>query len=416
MKPSSGLVPAIGTASHRPAIPSLGTVQEFHLPQTPVIANYPRPPFPVIEKTYEVDPEILKPGVIRDLDAVSDAWGLSGPANSNHLSVDKAEEDFDVLATLKLTTHLIRSVRNYVLSLLDDSVIPAAEQPNFRPRTFTPVPVKRSVSNPSSSSEPQARIRRSALDVLTVLRALEETSRLPLSDEAYDAQSDHISSRDTNGSRSPAPSHTPLASEDGDHEHEHAHDVSFAISVVSIPGRPEGVPVWDDEDTYDNVDEDQEGKRDVWDERLVLGGGWLYRQDIRLADLTKEKEAVNKYLDIVDEVLFHGSTPDGKRGWVREQEERERAEREGKTKGRRTSLGRQTIREEASPDRGSDNGVFEASVRDMTISEEAEEDEEDEEGGSIDDQHLPEWAKRSRFTEDALGTTSIPFFTHSTPF
>ena len=387
-------MPAIGSLSHRPAFPSLS-----QLPQTPIVPNYTKPPFPIIEKTYEVDPENLKPGVIRDLETVSDAWGLKEGSSSNHLNVDdQADETFDVLSTLKLTTRLIRTVRNYVLSLLDDSAAPTTEQPQFRPRTFTPAPVKRSVSNPQSSSDPQARIRRSALDVLTVLRALEETSRLPLTDEAYDAQSDHVSSQGTSDTRSPVPTHAQLASEDGDHEQDHGHDISFAISVVTFPGRSEGVPVWDDEETYDNLDDESE-KRDVWDERLVLGGGWLYRQDIHLADLTKEKGVIMQYLDTVDEVLFHGPTPDGKRGWVRDQEERERAE----AKGRRSSLGRHAIREEPSPDRG-----LEASMHDLVIREEAEPDEM--EGESVDDEHLPDWAKRSRYTEDPYGMEFLLYY------
>jgi hypothetical protein len=46
------------------------------------------------------------------------------------------------------------------------------------------------VSSGTDRTDPLVRIRSAALDVLTVLRELEESAHVPLSDEAYDASSD----------------------------------------------------------------------------------------------------------------------------------------------------------------------------------------------------------------------------------
>ncbi|KAI5122406.1 hypothetical protein M0805_002956 [Coniferiporia weirii] len=394
LKQTKGLVPAIGGPANHLQKPSLGSIQEFHLPPSPAVPVFTRLPYPTIEKTYEVDPENLKPGVIRDLEAVSESWGLTKGAEDI-----KPVEGFDVLSTLKLTTQLIRSVRNYMVSLPDDSVSSQIDKQHFRPSTLQPVPMKRIVSNPNATSDPLSRIRRSALDVLTVLRALEESSRLPLSDDAYDAQSDHMSSQD---SRSPEPIHAVL---DGD-EHEQrsapqGHDVSFAISVVSIPGRSEAVPVWDDEDDEFESPDDNGGKREVWDDRLVLGGGWLYRQDIRLADLKTERGVVGNYLDAVDGGLFNGPGANGSRGWESVAAERVRAE-ESRAKGRRTSLGKH--RDDKSPDRGdkvTSTGLFEA-MNNMTITEETDPPDQSEGEDSVDEDSLPGWAKRATPAEGPL--------------
>lgn len=392
-------MPAIGGPNNRPLRPSLGSIQEFHLPPSPAIPVFNRPQYPPVEKTYEVDPEIIKPGVIKDLEAVAECWGFSRDPAVN----TKPEDNFDVLTSLRLTTQLIRSVRNYCLSLPDESIAAQLHKTHFQPGNLKPNPKKRLVSNPNSDTDPLSRIRRSALETLTSLRALEERARLPLSDEAYDAQSDRLSSQD---SRSPEPIITVLDDDENGYSTRHSpaqgHDVSFAISVVSVPGRDEAVPVWDDdEDIFDNVDDE---KREVWDERLVLGGGWLYRQDIKLSDLSPECSIVGQYLDFVDEALFDGPSKDGTRGWEREAAERARAEREGKAKGRRSSLGKR--RDEMSPERNDrrvvSTGILEA-MNNMSIAEEPEPMYHSEGEDSISDNELPDWAKRYSFSEDPMG-------------
>ena len=178
MKESKGLVPAIGGPNNRPLRPSLGSIQEFHLPPSPAIPVFNRPQYPPVEKTYEVDPEIIKPGVIKDLEAVAECWGFSRDPAVN----TKPEDNFDVLTSLRLTTQLIRSVRNYCLSLPDESIAAQLHKTHFQPGNLKPNPKKRLVSNPNSDTDPLSRIRRSALETLTSLRALEERARLPLSD------------------------------------------------------------------------------------------------------------------------------------------------------------------------------------------------------------------------------------------
>ena len=62
-------------------------------------------------------------------------------------------------------------------------------------------------------------------------------------------------------------------------------DASFSVSVMRVPvgGRRESILVWDEEEDDFNVDEEDERvPRERWDERLVLGSGWLYKQDLKI--------------------------------------------------------------------------------------------------------------------------------------
>jgi hypothetical protein len=54
-------------------------------------------------------------------------------------------------------------------------------------------PQKQRVSSGADCPDSRVRTRRAALDVLTLLRELEENVRVALSDDAYDAGSDHSS-------------------------------------------------------------------------------------------------------------------------------------------------------------------------------------------------------------------------------
>lgn len=391
--------------------PSLSSISESQLPPSPAAPAFVRLPYPQVEKNYEVDPELLKPNVIKDLQAVSDAWGLSSGDLSDKTN-DKFSEDFDVLSNLMLTTRAIRSVRNYVVSLPDESTVPAAEKEVFRARHFTPAPFKQRVSSHSKTqSDPLSLIRHSALDVLVTLRALEEAARLPLSDEAYDAQSEHSSSQDASSqtySRGTSPHPAVQSSASSIHGSESEQtlvydaDTSVAFSVMPVPGRAEGVPVWANEDDYDPFAvEDGNVKREVWEDRLVLGGGWLYKPDTKLKDLVKERNTILKYLDTVDEALF-GGIQAGIRGWERAAKERNKQDRESKSKSRRssningetdTSL-LQGVNDELRA-LSLSNGLGEPAIE--------EEEEEEDEGSVIDDDDLPDWAKRSTFVGDSFG-------------
>ena len=102
---------------------------------------------------------------------------------------------FNVLHALKVTMHPIQSVRNYLLSLPDEQGISRTQhRQTFRPTSLsTSEPQKHRVSSDAACMDPLAQVRRAALDALTVLRELEETTRIPLSDDAYDVGSDRSS-------------------------------------------------------------------------------------------------------------------------------------------------------------------------------------------------------------------------------
>lgn len=381
-----------------------------------------RPAFPPFVKTYQTDPELLKPGVIEDLEEVEHAWGLGRsdeqrfkPRDPELLGGDphgSTVGTFDVLSVLKTTTRTIRSVRNYLVSLPDDFATPRPPQTEFRPHTLSPqAALVRKVSQPDSANDPLTLIRRSALDVLTVLRNLEEASRMPLSDDVYDVQSDGGSS----STRAHTPGGTervasPFTTTSGDDDNDST--ASFSFSVVKVPSHKNSIPVWSDEED-DNEDEDTEEKRERWDERLVLGGGWLYKQDLTLEALSNEREAVKRYLDAADKALFGEKDEDGRRGWEKEKERLAvEKQREAKTnKGRRASAGDgegQGLSVQTGGRRVVSTGIIDA-MRNMTVTEEPEDtlhsvlEEDEEEEGGVHDDELPNWAKRSKFVDDPLG-------------
>ncbi|KII84824.1 hypothetical protein PLICRDRAFT_146352 [Plicaturopsis crispa FD-325 SS-3] len=429
-----GLVPAIGGLNRIKTNASLSGIPAFQLPPSPAIPSINRPAFPQVERTYETDPESLLPGVVADLTAVAHAWALDRDLSSSEQpqhdpqklgvvdpnAVPGKANHFDVLGTLKTTTHAVRSVRNYVVSLPDESAGTIRSQYRHKSLSAIPAP-KRLPKRADSTADPLTLIRRSALEVLTVLRELEESSRLPLSDDAYDAQSDHGSSQDQ-GSHSRVASPSGMSDEPGhDHdshgqelEHVH-HDSSVAFSLVQVKGRYESVPVWEEEEEDDNISDEEREKREHWDERLVLGSGWLYKQDIRLEDLGKEQDVVRQYIDVVDDVLF-GGVKAGQRGWDRENERvakkvKAEKEKEGRASRRRVSAGdgdgqRAQFDSGRSGRRVVSTGMLDA-MSNVTLSEEPEEmemvSEADEDEEDIDDDELPAWARRSTFADDVLG-------------
>ena len=388
--------------------------------------------------------------------AVSLAWKLDnterGRQNQPSLQVPTVDRSlsglFDVLGVLKTTTRAIRSTRNYLLSLPDESV-GGANLTQYRSRVFEP---RRQSTQPSatsssitassasmatedtssSQSKSITLIRRSALEVLTVLRQLEENCRLPLSDDAYDAQSDGGLSRGMGAAHSaftsPANITLDLPPDEPDSDLEATSfvgdpDASFSFSLVQVQGRFESVPVWEDDDDGGSafgVEADAEKiKRDGWDERLVLGSGWLYKQDVKLEELVKERSVVEQYLDVVDEVLFNGKKGGGERGWMRVR--REMDGKRSKSTKRRVSTSDAIERPNGLLDslgggaRRVSTGMVQI-MRGMSLSEEPEdmhdikEDVEDGEEETLDDEGLPEWAKRTAFIDDKIG---ILFFLSS---
>ena len=384
----------------------------------------PLPPITPYVKTFEVDPENLRPGVTQDLSVVEDVWRLrpgddaKAPDPSlltvhGHSPGGGGGGGFDVLHALKVTTHAIRSVRNYLLSLPDEQGISRSQpRQTFRPASLsTSEPQKRRVSSEAARTDPLARIRRAALDVLTVLRELEESARIPLSDEAYDVGSDRSS-----------PSRVLSPSELSDVPT----DASFSVSVMRVGGRRESILVWDEEEDDFNVDEEDERvPRERWDERLVLGSGWLYKGDLKIEQLGKQHGAVAQYLDTVDEVLFGGTKGDV-RGWASEKEyvdRRENLERGARGKGRKSSVpfpGLESIASESATEAvESGNSAQRVASADMldtlqetSITEEpealetlAEEEHDYADGPSVDDNDLPRWAQRGAFSDGELSRT-----------
>ena len=414
------MVPAIGGLNLKTGKPWAAGIPEFQLPPSPAIPQIVHPVISPYVKTYEVDPENLRPSVIEDLGAVEHAWWLSGVEQTDHLSVHDAHGErnangVDVLDVLRTTTHAVRSVRNYLLSLPDDGPTPVRPQFQFRAQALSSSPLpKRQVSQPDSASDPLSRVRRSALEVLTVLRTVEEASRLPLSDDAYDAQSDHgdhVSSISGSTSNTTASSSGSGSGSGSGSSQSRATSPDFlgddvetpvSISYMHVGGRHGPVPVWEDEDDLDLNHMTEQEKRERWDEKLVLGGGWLYRQDVSRADLSKERDVVARYLDAVDDVLF-GGRKDGKRGWEREREKIEKAERERRNKGRRVSASDAELAATKRSNRRVVSTGMLGPLRDLVLTEEPEEGGHVSETESIDDEDLPEWAKRSTFENDNLG-------------
>ncbi|KAJ7485134.1 hypothetical protein B0H11DRAFT_2018242 [Mycena galericulata] len=455
-KAHHGLVPVFGGLTHLNTGAPDGPI--MNLPPSPAIPQPAAPSFPPYVKTFEMDPESLLPGVIDDLSDVAFAWRIDHvvapppqAAAADRLGVagSGAPDSLDVLNVLKTTTRAIRSVRNYLLSLPDESTgtirahFRSRQAPgSFRSSNLSSSNLSSSKSNSdlraaasakdahakekeAARPDPLTLIRKAALEVLTVLRELEERCRLPLSDDAYDAQSDGGGSKGSHSRMaSPSMHSDELSPEEGDHEHEHEverdPDTSVAFSLVQVQGRYESVPVWEDEDAgWEDYDDDKDkAKKEGWDEKLILGSGWLYQQNVRLEDLQKERTAVSTYLDVVDEVIFEGKKTDGpgrekERGWERER--RKAVEKEGRgsvrSKSRAKRRGRSYVLTPASTGdkakRRVSVGMFEM-MSSLRITEEPsqigeiDEEEEDSEE-SIDDEELPEWAQRKAFEGDELG-------------
>ena len=404
------------------------------LPPSPAIPQSIQPAFPPYIKTFETDPETLRPGVIHDLTAVAAGWSLEPEESESQQPTPQATQNpstdllttgapprpvVDVLELLKTTTRAVRSVRNYLVSLPDDSAVGQGTRASYRPQTLSSAPLpRRQVSQPNSSHDPLTRVRGRALEVLAVLRELEERARLPLEHDAYDAQSDHGSSAGDGGGSSVGRAASPPSRGTSPASHLEEPDfldadTSVSISFVDVGAggaRARQVPVWDDESSYDFNSMTEEEKRERWDERLVVGGGWLYRQDMRMEELRRERDVVGKYIDSVDDVLF-GGFKDGKRGWEHEHERlerKERMEREARAKGRRVSAGDAMGGLEGSARakrRVVSTGLLEG-MRGMAVTEEPEEMEslrEEEEEEAVDDDDLPPWAKRTTFADDDYG-------------
>jgi len=154
-----GLVPAIGSLNtHIKGNPSLGSLPELELPPSPALPAQQHSSF----TPFEVDPENLQPGVTQDLSVVEDVWRLRADKNAQapdpsllspraRAASASGGSGFDVLPVLKVTAHVIRLVRNYLLSLPDEQGISRSQpRQDFRPDSL-------SRASRRSSASPQTR-------------------------------------------------------------------------------------------------------------------------------------------------------------------------------------------------------------------------------------------------------------------
>ena len=407
-----GYVLAIGGHAKSPSVASSGIPEiRFELPPSPAAPVPPRGPFHERVKSYTTDPDELLPELVKDLEAVSDTWAL-GTSEQRVKQTNVAESSsvastgsptlaarpvmlspLDILAVLKSTTVAIRSVRNYLVVLPedhDDSPPPATTllSPSLSPRN-KPVPLP-----PQSGVTPLSLIRQLALELLGVLRGIEEKYRLPMTEEASDVLSDYGSV--SNRSRVPSPGSD--GSESG---------TSFAFSMVKPKGIEREILVYSDDEDDINKEELDE-KRETWDEKLVLGGGWLYRQNVTLLDLEKEREVVAHYLEAVDKLIFGGETPLHQRGWAFALQ-RLLARRRRSANSEQLSPNPGDI--QAGHVRGNrvvSNGLLDA-MRAMVVNEENESEPPSPASHDFwDEGHLPDWAKATCFVDDLLGEYFTP--------
>jgi hypothetical protein len=420
---AKGLVLAIG-GGHGRNPSSLSGIPEltFELPPSPVIPQPTGQPFADVVKNYETDPEELLPDVIRDLENVSNLWFLgtaeqrskdapvvsntyghsstNGSNGSSHPRPIEASPrsiptiigagDIDILALLKATTQAIRSVRNYLVALPEDIDPTIHPTPNFRPNTLSHRPSIQKKPPPRKKGDPDdplSLIRRAALNVLTTLRDMEEKYRLLMTDDSFEVGSDNGSG--SGRSRVPSPSARLSGGSD-------IMSTAGGISVVNVPGRGKTVSVWADEEENPLDELHEMERREGWDEKLVLGGGWLYRNDAKLGDLEKEREVISNYLDTVDSALFSGDANQPGRGWGAMLNKLQDDKAKQSSSGSRASPpgGGQSSR------RNRRTGLLDV-MQNLALNEEGISEEPISE--EVDESHLPKWAKRTEFLDDPLG-------------
>ncbi|KAF8596385.1 hypothetical protein BDV93DRAFT_610926 [Ceratobasidium sp. AG-I] len=278
---------------------------------------------------------------------------------------------------------------------------------------------------PSKPEEPLALVRKAAVEVLVALRGLEERARVSVDAEQAHGHG-HVQEASSQSQDAPSVSSrsaTPatfLSGDDGERESA----TSLSTSTFSPPPRPRprltiptdsgggssgtetllvhgrgAVQIWSDSDSGDDLAPDEPEKREVWDERLVLGGGWLYKSNLGEDEVKSERENVRVYLDVVDGVLFGGARG-GRRGWERE-----------RRKPRKSDIGEGSIVSEDEDEGGMGgrrvSGSLGEAMRLLSLVEDEsmlEEVGEEDEGGEGDD--VPEWATVEPFGSDLIARTN----------
>ncbi|KAF8752933.1 hypothetical protein RHS01_07413 [Rhizoctonia solani] len=404
MTRNKGLVPAVG-GKHVRAASSVTSIPE--LPPSPMVPiSSTRIPFVHLPKSYHVDSAQLKPGVIRDLKAVEQAWRITPELTTPDASPSLGP------TTQSPTQRKIRlSWPRVCLLLLDEegqdqergqsgqSHAEHRQRPRFTLQASSERGPGAGVSTqpfPSRPEDPVALVRRAALDVLISLRSLEEKSRIVDPSVTPERPSSSMLSAQPHDQHSASSrSNTPAFLSNSGDEADKDSATSFSqtqsqnlprlrtptgasTETVLVHGRG-AVQVWSESDEEDLFADEPE-KKEVWDERLVLGGGWLYRPDLAPADVHDAKTAVGRYLDVVDALLFRGRGA-GRRGWDRERRKSRKSElASGGSDTPSSSLVMSDSEDEVASRRVSDTMKYLSvlSEREEGIIEENEEEEEEE--------------------------------------
>ncbi|CED85135.1 hypothetical protein [Phaffia rhodozyma] len=340
------------------------------LPPSPVRSSTVRAPFPP-QPVINVDPESLRPEVVRDLKLVERVFSVAERAE---------EQQIDILKLLRTTITAVRSVRNYVVTIPEEA-FPSRSVPLSIPTSYTgavfspsfavqtnylstpsrPAPINyarpstRISSAPSSLHptpvDPVSRIRKSALNVLGALRLIEERYRLL--DEAVDEDNSE-----------PVLTLHPLGPET---------TKSLTIpSATSLPCLRSSFSEDLDVHPDDLEISEKTTEKLSWEDRL----GHLYQSDVTLASsqpLQDARKAVEDYLSLVDDVLFGGGRVNN-RGWDSDMVDKGRRKRRlgGAPRIRTTTeIGRPRINEE-----DKENIETDPSIRDFSHAEGDEADEE----------------------------------------
>ncbi|KAG8912655.1 hypothetical protein FRC01_004966, partial [Tulasnella sp. 417] len=425
-----GLVPALGPS----IIPTLeisglssSASSIIELPPSPVVQTVSRPPYPQVERVYpQTDPDALKPGLIRDLEETEKAWSIG---------VDPKEKVKAPPGPQLLTASNIKKQTENSFEVLVGSSgggdVPLSVSDEFLSTTGGRAPTPpRSLGSGRSSAVTATTDRRGS----GIFSGLED-------DDNESATSASAAGSGGSASRRESSTATKLLPKPG-----------VTTAFVPLRGNGATIQVWVDEEDelLDDPLESPKPKKEAWDERLVLGGGWLYKQ-ASPSDLGEQRAVVERYLDIVDEASQHLSaaynvgcnssalfgappsswaqTPQYRRGWQRVKASLPTPSRLRRS---RSSLGPSpsnpqspTESEVAGPSassgvlggpkslrRVSSNGILPNILSDALVAEPEDsggdmlgdlaEGDEEEEDGEFEDGELAEWARRDRFADDVL--------------
>lgn len=264
-------------------------------------ATVAKPPYPLFE-TPKVDLPTLRNDAFTTLRRMERVWGID---HGDELWQGRVT----VLELLRVTVDAVRAVRAWSLAVplaalaqregyLESSSVVGKGRPSTISTPSRPAVVSRVVSGTASGgmgsrgnterADPLGGLRRCALDVLVALRGLEERFRV---EEKGDASVE---------------------------EEEDLPEVSDNAGDTTTPGRfvepdtedPDAENLWLFSERFgDAAALGEGGGKTSWYERLTGGEeGWVYREDVVLEDVRKERDVVEEYLEAVEDTFGRQST------------------------------------------------------------------------------------------------------------